>query len=84
MWGTIRKLPLTQAHTLPIVSRTVAGRPSCCSSEAGLATLHNSFLCDETEPALSLWQRGTVGFIVFNRFDFKTAFGPGPSYELHK
>ena len=27
MWGTIRKLPLTQAHTLPIVSRAVARPP---------------------------------------------------------
>ena len=53
-------------------------------------TPNNSLLGDETEHALSSWQRDSGGCCletnvnVVVRFDFKTAFGPGPSHELHK
>ena len=87
---TIRKLSWTQAHALPTISWAIAWLPFLPSSEAGLTTPNNSLLGGESEPALSSWQRDSGGRCletnvnVVDRFDFKTAFGPGPSHELHK
>ena len=87
---TIRKLSWTQAHALPTISRAVAWPPFLLSSEAGLTTPYNSLLGGETEPALSSRQSDRGGRCletnvnVADRFDFKTAFGPGQSHELHE
>lgn len=87
---TTRKLSWIQAHALPTVSWAVAWLPFLPSSEAGFTTLNNSLLGGEMEPALSSWQRDSGGHCletnvnVVDRFDFKTAFGPGPSLELHE
>ena len=87
---TTRKLFWIQAHALPTVSWAVAWLPFLPSSEAGFTTLNNSLLGGEMEPALSSWQRDSGGHCletnvnVVDRSDFKTAFGPGPSLELHE